>query len=110
MACSGLREAGPHLRPYQAATRIPIHCRDMRWSIRNARNLDRALLTLRVPRIPGPACRLRGTLLPRIRVNRGTWSEGYMDSIPGAIPPNTDATSSTTPPATMRAPNGHATR
>ena len=33
-----------------------------------------------------------------------------MDSIPGAIPPNTDDTSSTTPPATIRAPNGHAMR
>lgn len=33
-----------------------------------------------------------------------------MDPIPGAIPPDTDTTSSTAPPATIMMPNGHATR
>ena len=33
-----------------------------------------------------------------------------MDSIPGAIPPNKDVASTTTPPATITTPKGSATR
>src|SRR5215216_2757939 len=53
-----------------------------------------------------------GYALPRIYLLRG-WvnkdkSRGYIDSIPGAIPPSKDVTKSIAPPPTMTTPKGRA--